>query len=575
MSPHHAHRPRHTRHSLFSPQNLFSTVNAITIAVIFIQLQTLQAAPPAPPVAPDSLAALTFTPGPLIREVPPGFFGVHDSRLYGVGRTKNHADAASIDFIRDIGFESLRGPDGTGSNYYLWREGRAINSRDADYKKYYGDHIVGMIERINIRPGYPPLTMQDIYQPAATLDLPYILCLNVSSEPVASLVEQVKLARTLTRQPVRVELGNELYALINNTAYPKVSDYVQRCAEIHAALKAIDPAIQVAVIGVGADLEGRVNADPEHAMNNYTVDMETTQKGRLDLWNQSFRQRPEIYDAVTVHISPPVNEMTSFTIDSLMDYLFAFNTSSLAKLKTQAASFPGKQLWVTEWGFLPTGMLKTEGTERDRLQFLKTPGMAIARADRLLSMTTAPGVSITNYHDLVGGNGFGVGQRKPGTGDPGKIVKLPTAHTFKAIGSLLRSHRHAYALTTDAATDTCVNRDIAVRYTRDIISLSPISAYAFGDAIAPRQTVFINRTATPRVVALAGSKLRTTWAYGGPDPLPHFKQNPNKWTDLPVVNPAPEILPPDSPATDTIELRPYSMTICELVPSPPPPATAH
>lgn len=500
---------------------------------------------------------ITFTPGPLVREVPPGFFGVHDSRLFGVGRTKDHADADSIAFIREVGFESLRGPDGTGSNYHLWREGRPMNSKDASYATFYGDHIVGMLERINLHDGFPPLTMEAIYKPAAELDLPYVLCLNVSSETVESLVEQVKVARTLTRRPIRVELGNELYALINNAAFPKVGDYVARCAEIHRALKALDPAIQVAVVGVGADLEGRVRADPAHAMENYSVDMETTQKGRIDLWNQSFRQRPEIYDAVTVHVSPPVNEMKAFTADSLMEYFFAFNTSSLAKLKEQAASFPGKELWVTEWGFLPTGMLQAQGEERDRQQFLKTPGMAIARAERLLSMTTAPGVTITTYHDLLGGNGFGVGQRKPGSQ---QIAWMPTAYTFQAVGAVLKKHRHVYSLASDPAAE----RPVAVRYTRDTVGLAPVSAHAFGDAVAPRQVVFVNRTAEARTVAFGGASLRATWIYGGSDPLPHFLNNPNKWTDLPTVNPAPEI-PADSAPVARLELRPYSMTVCELV----------
>jgi hypothetical protein len=294
-------------------------------------------------------------------------------------------------------------------------------------------------------------------------------------------------------------------------------------------------------------------------MANYSVDMETTQKGRIELWNGSLRERPEIFDAVTVHVSPPVNDMTAFTAAGLMDYFFAFNTSSLEKLKKQAASFPGKELWVTEWGFLPTGMLQQQGEERDRQQFLKTPGMAIARADRLLSMTTAPGVAITAYHDLLGANGFGVGQRKSGGSQ--EIVWLPTAHTFKAVGDVLKKHRHVYAL----STDTSVNRDIAVRYTRDIVSLPPVSAYALGDAAGPRQVVFINRTAAPRTVAFNGKRLRPTWIYGGPDPLPHFLKNPNKWTDLPVVNPEPAVpAGASAAAAGSVELIPYSMTVCEL-----------
>ncbi len=186
--------------------------------------------------------------------------------------------------------------------------------------------------------------------------------------------------RKLTKFPLRVELGNELYAVLNDVAFPKASDYIAKSRKIHDALKKIDPSIQIGIVGVGADLEGRILGDAVHRDTDPSVDMETTQKGRVLAWNKALRENADIFDAVTIHISPPINgPLDKFTPDSLMQYLFAFNESSAGKLRTQAESFPGKELWITEWGFLPMAMLEAEGPKRDRAQFLKTPGLAVAR----------------------------------------------------------------------------------------------------------------------------------------------------------------------------------------------------
>lgn len=490
--------------------------------------------------------------------IPKTFFGVHDSRLFGVGRNKDHVEPGITELIKDIGFEILRGPDGTGSNYYLWREGRPLNSKDARYEKSYGPRPVGMLERINLQPGFPPLTLADIFKPAAELGLPYVFALNVSSQSVEEIAEQVREMRKLTKFPLRVELGNELYAVLNDIAFPKVSDYIAKSRMISEVLRKIDPTIQIGIVGVGADLEGRILGAAAHRATDPSVDMETTQKGRVMAWNKALRENADIYDAVTIHISPPINgPLDTFTADSLMQYLFAFNQSSAEKLLAQAASFPGKELWITEWGFLPMAMLEEDGPKRDRAQFLKTPGMAVARADRLLSMAQIPGVTVTAYHDLLGGNGFGIVQKD----SKGGFVQLPTFHVFKALGALFRSSPMIYTL-------SCAQvpvENVPVRYTVDTIAMPLVSAYAFGNGQTATHAVFINRSASPRTARLRDASLKTDWIYGGGDPLPDFQNYPGKFTDPPRVNP-----PPQEPKTGDfvpeITLPPYSMTICSLKP---------
>lgn len=485
--------------------------------------------------------------------VPATFFGVHDSRVFGVGRVKDHAAADLTAVIKDIGFQILRGPDGTPGNYYDWKEGRPINSKDPIFEKFYGKEH--MWENLMPKEGFPPLTLADIYKPASELNLPYVFNLNVCSQSVEDIVGQVREMRKLTSKPIRVELGNELYAIMHNASFPLVSDYIGKSRKIHEALKALDPSIQVAIIGVGADLEGRVMGDPKNRPSgDVTVDFEATQLGRISAWNQAVKDNADAYDAVTVHISPPINAIDKLSDVALMQYLFAFNVDSSKGLGTQGKYF-GKDLWVTEWGYFPGVLLKEKGEAQDRMNFMKTPGMAIAKADRILSMLQVPDVKITAYHDLNSGNGFGIVQRnKDG------IVKLPNYHVFKAIGSLLKKHAFVYPLTSRNNPP----EKVAVLYTRHTVDLPGVAALGFGGEGSPDAIVFINHTGSSQLVAVKKMMLKPEWVYGGSDPLPHYRNNPAKFVEPPAVNPEPEIL--NGPFAADLTLAPYSMTICSLKP---------
>ncbi|XHR29705.1 MAG: hypothetical protein ACFUZC_03925 [Chthoniobacteraceae bacterium] len=528
-----------------------------TVALLLATCLSLQGAPEQstnPPPEP-----IVFHTKGMIRRIPDTFFGVHDSRIYGIGRTKNHADPKLTEFIKEVGFQNLRGPDGTGANYYLWREGTVLTSPDdLRYGVFYGSRLLGgSLPHIKPEPGFPGLTLEDIYRPSRELNIPYVFVLNVSSQTVEEIATQVREMRKLTQFPVRVELGNELYAMLNDAAFPKVEDYVKKARQIHEALRDI-PDVRIGIVGVGADLEGRVMGDTARWTEGSLVDAETTQKGRIAVWNNTLQKNLDIYDAVTMHISPPVNApLEKFTAKTLMEYFFAFNESSSQKLNAQVASFDGKELWVTEWGWLPMAMLDAKGSDRDRFQFLKTPGVAVAKADRLLGMAQIPGVTITSSHDLLGGNGFGVAQAAlPGSASP--FVRLPVYHVFKEFGELLKTSPVAWRI---AATNL-PSRPVHVCYTQDTVSLPDIAAYGFGNEKNLIKAVFINRSDKARTIRLETAQLKPEWIYGGENPLPDFLIYPGKFTSPPEVNPEPVI--PSSPAAPEVTLPPYSMTVCDV-----------
>ena len=430
----------------------------------------------------------------------------------------------------------------------------------ATYLSYYGDTTVGMVENIDLTGNRPPLLLNDIFYEPNAMGTSYIFNVNVSSQSASQFSVQMSAMDIIASVPLKIELGNELYATDNSFTFPAVADYVTKAAAFSAAAKAVNPAAKVAVLAVGADLQDRVLVD---GVTDDPANMEATTAERINAWNTTIQADPSYYDALTIHISAPIQHLNDMDEHDVMDYLAAFNHSTSLKLADQASLFPGKEIWITEWGFLPTVMFEQTGTARDQLQFMKTPGMALGRVDRLLEMLKGGVVDAAAYHDLKGSNGFGVVQfARDGNGDldlNAPMVKMPTFHVFQAVAALANSYTTVYDLKAVAQT----NRTMPVTYTRDVVSAPEVVSVGFGNGAGPQEVIFINRSMYDQTVQLAGKQLARTWQYGGTDdPLPYFKANPTAYTEPPLVNPDP-ILMTES-ATDVVNVPPYSMTICTV-----------
>lgn len=495
--------------------------------------------------------------------VNPHVFGIHHARLTDIIVLPDHDQQVVEDAIADLGFNIIRGPDGTAANYYLYRDGTVMNRTFPDLNTYlanFGDTTIGMVENIDLIGSRPPLYLADIYHEPNTLGLPLVFDFNVSSQNIVDFIQQLNSMRTIATQPIRIEFGNELYASANEFTFPSVNDYISKMAGFHNAVKNIDASIKVGMVAVGADLQDRVLVDG--VQETIDENLEATEVDRINSWNSTLQQNSGIYDAAIIHITAPLNHLDNMDEDDVMDYFFSFNHSSSIKLEEQAASFPGKEIWITEWGYLPSVMFSKTGVERDKLQFMKTPGMALGRVDRLIDMLKDGVVDIATYHDLKGANGFGVVQfDQDSNGNPVfnlPMLKLPTYHVFKAIGDLANSHTTVYDLSPIAQSD----RTLTVAYTRDVVRMPEVVAVGFGNTSSPSKAVFINRSRFPQTIQLDGKKLQPTWTYGGSEPLPDFKINPTFYAAPPQVNPDPAIL--TGTASDTLELQPYSMTICTI-----------
>ncbi len=503
------------------------------------------------------------------REVPPYFWGVNTPMLFAMGRMGQSPtwwkNDPLLELVRDMHYQHVRGPDGTPANYYLWRDGGGMDPQDPRFLHYYTKEKMEMAGMVTRKPGWTGLFLKDVYWLSEQLHIPCVFALNVSSQDVPELKAEVQQIRTLTQQPINLELGNELYAMDNSVAFPTVRDYVAKAQQISQAVHQIDSKIKIGIVAVSPEMEDRVLKTPSNAtLQDRRVDWESTQAGRIMVWNKTLADHPEIYDAVIVHVYATVPNVEHLTADGLMQYLFAYNEASRDGVLRLGKMCPGKEFWITEWGILPAVMLREKDPVRKgQLQFMKTPGVAVTYIDRALQMLDTGLVTLNTSCGVIDPQGFGMVQYQQTGGPHGtkELVKLPNYYVFKALGELLAENRTYYPIRLQHGG----TRAVPLRFTTGVtVELADTAAWGFGDAQGMRKVVLINRTDQPVTVDLSGWQLRPVWQYGGANPIPEFLTRTGLWTDAPKDVPLPVCaMVDDSP---TITLPPYSMTIAQVKP---------
>ncbi|NOU74578.1 hypothetical protein GC098_24820 [Paenibacillus sp. LMG 31458] len=509
------------------------------------------------PVPEPTVSMAEFAIDPTPNALPSHFLGAHNEQLVKVGRVTDFQLESFDNLGLDLKLQNVRGPDGTGANYYLYNEGTVMNSKDPRYQQFYGNRTVGAVENVNLQPGYPGLYLADSYHLANTIEVPYVFVINVISQSVSEILAQVQQMKQQTTQPIYVELGNELYSILFDASFPSVSEYIAKCKLIYQGIKGIDPTIKIGIVAVAKDLEDRIAADPNN-LPDPDVDWAATQGGRVALWNQTLMADSSFYDAIIVHVYSPIPNLFDLTNSKMMRYLYTYNQSALEGLSIQKNQFPGKEIWVTEWSSLPTVLFgEKDPNEKARKQFMKTPGFAIHNMERVLQMIESGAVTISDVHAMVDPQGFGIVQQTAG----GDLTELPNYYVFKALGGLLDSNSSYYKL--NLAQGNVQNEKLRFIATDVYYNVADVGAWGFGDANGIKKVVFANRTMNPVNVSIPSRDLKTNWEYGGSNPLPSFLTNPNaSWLDAPQVNPLPET--PSSIFSGEIQLKPYSMTIVDI-----------
>jgi uncharacterized protein YjdB len=509
------------------------------------------------PVPEPTLSAAEFSIDLTANALPPHFLGAHNEQLVKIGRVTDFQLESFDQLGMDLKLQNVRGPDGTGANYYLYNEGTLMNSKDPRYQQFYGNRIIGAVENVNPQPGYPGLYLEDSYHLSNRLEVPYVFVLNVISQSVEDILVQVQQMKQQTTQPIYVEMGNELYSISFDASFPSVSEYIAKCKLIYQGIKDIDPTIKIGIVAVAKDLEDRIAADPNNQPDP-DVDWGATQGGRVAQWNLTLMADNSFYDALIVHVYSPIPNLNDLSNSSMMKYLYTYNQSALEGLLTQKNQFPGKEIWVTEWSSLPMVIFgEADPNEKARKQFMKTPGFAIHNMERVLQMIESGAVTVSAIHAMVDRQGFGIVQQASDS----VLLELPNYHVFHALGDLLDSNSSYYEI--NRVQGNVQNEKLRFIATDVYYNIADVGAWGFGDENSIKKIVFANRTMDPITVSIPGRELKTNWIYGGSNPLPSFLTNSNaSWLDAPQVNPVPEM--PDSSYTEEIQLKPYSMTIVDV-----------
>jgi hypothetical protein len=261
------------------------------------------------------------------------------------------------------------------------------------------------------------------------------------------------------------------------------------------------------------------------------------------------------YDAVVVHDYMPVPTLDNFTPETFMTHGFGFNQASLSGLEKEAQQFKGKPFWLTEWGVLPSAMLKEKDpAKKNSLQFMKTPGVAILLMERALNYLQSGVVTLSTYHCLDAPIGL---VQTSELGKEGPYVTLPVYDTFKELGQLFTAYHRFYPVTLAHGGQTEVK--VAKGQTAEV---PDASAWAFGDESGPKKIVMINHTAHDLVVDAGGRPIAVNWTYGGLDAMTYLNNYPVDWRRPPPNHPLPNL--EAKPAAKEITLAPFTVVVGTL-----------
>ncbi len=512
--------------------------------------------------AADAIASFSIDSGFKPGQIPAYFLGVGREQL-SINRPKEASDLLDerLKLLKEINVRCLRGPCGTEANFYLWKKGCYFTSDDPDYFKFF-DKKDGESHKAK-GPGSRPVRLDELYEEAACLDVPYVFDVNVISQSPQDIAELAAEIKKLSGKPIFLEMGNELFEPGDNKTFPSCKDYIAKVRAIRQAVLAIDPAVKIGVVCPSYPFsKGKLIHSALRALAN------TNHKpiDRYLEWDQTLAANQDAFDAVILHpyvFFRPENA----TQDSIMAYMFAWNCAGAEILRDDYAKlFPEKKIWITEFNVLTWAQFSEKDKDlKNRIQMMKSPGAAVVNMESLLCFLDAGNVDITAIHTFCDGQGFGLIERWGAKEKGSSYVKLPNYHVFEAMGGLLSENGIYYRLKASGVQTT----DMLMAYPHvsqgpelAMIKFENVAAWGFGDGKGIKQAVFLNRTPNAAKAELAGRKLRKIWSYGGRQAFPEFLNYSKEWTAPPAVNPEPDRTP--GAISASVELAPYSMLVADV-----------
>lgn len=458
-------------------------------------------------------------------------------------------DPMLVRLMRTIRPPVLRLPAGNTLNYWDWNAGAVRTA--GQLRKLGADPDSRMAAGpVKGRAGYlvrmgGPMKAERWAQLAAEGGAEPLWGINVSTSAPGETRAFLLHLKAAGLPAGKFELGNELYLSHWKRDVPDVQTYIARSRAHAGEIRKVFPQARIAVC-VNAN-DDRVNGPLVKAAPG------RFQPARLSEWNAAL-SRENYYDAVVAHLyfkSEELQDLTKITADEYIRWAVvrgsAFSVGEI--LAWPGRVFPGKEVWVTEWG-LNNGTY--EGSHRDQnYRFLPehTVLSGLFTAYFALNAASVPSnVTIANYWQLNGGNVFGMI-----SGDPPR--ERPALHVFRMLAPAVHE--------CDAISALTVPRAPRMRGPRkfDVMEAPAITGFAFFRKGEPRYLAFVNFTGTKVPIRLALNRPGKVECLTGDELLPSWNnpKNPSPATWAPGY----ELRHSDVDASG-LTLERYSFTVVSL-----------
>ena len=504
-----------------------------------------------------------------VKDIPSHFLGVNDVHGYKIGIIDEHNPDNFVDMLSDIRFRSIRGPGGLDGNFYLPDKGVLVTAKDTlteteveKYTELYGEHLMSLNAWM---PSYVPedkrVTYPDVLKLSNEYDIPYVYNLNIIAYTAEELAEQVGTIKQHLRegQQLFLEYGNELYDNEYKFPFPTVREYIAKSKEVYEAIHPLYPDVKFGIVSIDQGSVDYMLADPNNQQKEGQTYEEylSTQGGRLSIWNEELQKDQSFYDAVIIHQYSNVDNIVDLSTTRMYNDLFKANALRKTTMDMTMEMFPGKEAWITEWGFLPLFVFMEQDTSlQARRQFMKTQAIGAYYLDMGFSMLEDNTITMAHYFHTSDPQGFGLVQPHADEG----FVKLPSFYGIQKLSELLVEHNKYYKIDLSQVNARMDAQD----RTNVPVKIEDVGAWGLGDSSGMKTLVLSNRTNHPVDVELDGYKLKAEWEYGGLDAAEDFLVNPNaSWNDPPQYG---VTLPVElsSVMADKVQVKPYSIMVVEV-----------
>ncbi|MBO5060809.1 MAG: Ig domain-containing protein [Clostridia bacterium] len=479
------------------------------------------------------------------REIPERYFGVHHARLMNdYPMNKKELDPEYIakserlasELIKDVGFGSVR-------SYWTWWNWQKAGKWNND------NSWTDLPNRT---------TIEQIYQVTRDGGAKHVLAFSVFSTVDEMVEEFLEIKRVEPNYEIYIEYGNETYAINEKNRMPTVEEYIKRLGELRTRIKEIDPTAKIAVPILDYRLERAIFNDP----NNYPdgeANWEYTQGIRALTWNAALSENSDLFDAVIPHMYVSADKLRTNQQNYLKNVLKNMQGKVRGTLR-QEHQFPGKEVWVTEYGFFPQALNigASGGKYRDMEQDGKSLGAAIVSATSAL-MLLDTNTTVTSLHYMIDPQGFGIAQFADAerTG----LSYLPHYYLYKELGKLFNGNSHYYGLTLEEG----VHENAQVNYNQEkqYVDQPDLYVYGFGNKNGVQKIAIVNLAENPANVKIEGTHLKPVMQYWSDNPWPDLHTWEESYTAMPKEIPLPEQIT-DAEFADSVEIKPFSVTVVEV-----------